>query len=374
MTKKIAFLTGTRADFGKMKSLMEATAAAGDFDLHIFVTGMHMNPRYGRTVDEIRKCGFGNIFMYYNHSDYYAMDAIVSSTIAGFSNYVKDIAPDLVVLHGDRVEALAGAIVGMLNNTLTAHIEGGELSGTVDDSIRHAVSKLCHVHLVSNDEARRRLLQMGEDADHVFVIGSPDTDLILSDRLPTFRHVQDYYDLPFSDYAVLLFHPVTTEYGEIRHQAEELVGAAIESGLNYLVVYPNNDLGAEFIFDAYRRLDGNPRFRIYPSLRFEYFLVLLRQARLILGNSSAGVMEAPYFGVPTVNVGSRQNRRTSNTGIIHCGHRQAEILAAIERSLLARPAPIKPFGNGDSARRFIELLRSDAIWRIERQKAFHDRL
>jgi UDP-N-acetylglucosamine 2-epimerase (hydrolysing) len=373
MPRKIVFLTGTRADFGKMKSLMEAAHRADGLEVHVFVTGMHMNPRYGRTIDEVRKCGFPNIFPYHNHIDYYAMDAILSSTIAGFSCYVKDLQPDLVVLHGDRVEALAGAIVGTLNNTLTAHIEGGELSGTVDESIRHAVSKLSHVHLVSNEPARRRLIQMGEGEDRIFVIGSPDTDLMLSGRLPPIAQVRAYYEVPFDDYALLLFHPVTTEIERMASYAEGVVDAAIDSGLNYIVVFPNNDLGSEFIFDAYRRLQGNPRFRVYPSLRFEYFLVLLKHAQLILGNSSAGIMEAPYFGVPTVNVGTRQRGRTTSPSILNCNYGSAAIGAAIRQAQGMACTPATPFGGGDSAERFLDLMRSDELWRIQRQKVFHDR-
>src|SRR5215831_7001960 len=178
--KKIVFLTGTRADFGKMKSLIEVMRKNISFEVHIFATGMHMDNKYGYTVHEIEKCGYNNIYKYINHDNESMMDITLSRTVEGLANYVRMIIPDLIIVHGDRIEALAGAIVGALNNILVAHFEGGELSGTVDELIRHAVSKLSHTHFVANEEAKKRLIQMGELEESVFVIGSPDMDVMLS--------------------------------------------------------------------------------------------------------------------------------------------------------------------------------------------------
>lgn len=153
--KKIVFLTGTRADFGKIKSLIRITQESKKYEVHIFATGMHMNSKYGATVDEIVKSGFENIYKFINHDTIENMDRTLAKTIEGFSLYVGEIKPELIVVHGDRVEALAGAIVGSLNNILVTHIEGGEISGTIDELIRHAVSKMSHIHLVANDEAKK---------------------------------------------------------------------------------------------------------------------------------------------------------------------------------------------------------------------------
>lgn len=150
---------------------------SNEFELFIFVTGMHMSKKFGSTYMEIEKCGFKNIYKYINHDKYYQMDKALSSTIDGFSKFIHEIEPDLIVVHGDRVEPLAAAIVGSLNNILVAHIEGGELSGTIDESLRHAISKLAHIHLV-NDEIAKRLIQMGEDEKSIFIIGSPDLELL----------------------------------------------------------------------------------------------------------------------------------------------------------------------------------------------------
>jgi len=169
--KRIVFLTGTRADFGKLKSLIAITQNSQRYDVHIFVTGMHMHSLYGATVDEIKKSGFKNIYQYINHDVMHTMDKTLAKTVDGFSHYIAEINPDLIVVHGDRVEALAGAIVGSLNNILVAHIEGGEISGTVDEVIRHAVSKMSHVHLVAHKEAKKRLIQLGELESSIYILG-----------------------------------------------------------------------------------------------------------------------------------------------------------------------------------------------------------
>ena len=178
--KKLVFLTGTRADFGKIKPLIAALVKSKAFEVHIFVTGMHVSARYGYTVDEIIKSRLPNIYQFDNNAESDKQDLILAHTIIGFTSYIKFVRPDMIVIHGDRVEALAGAIVGAVNNIAVSHIEGGELSGSIDDSIRHSISKMAHVHFVSNNFARRRLIQMGEDKKSVFVIGSPDLDVMSS--------------------------------------------------------------------------------------------------------------------------------------------------------------------------------------------------
>jgi UDP-N-acetylglucosamine 2-epimerase (hydrolysing) len=370
--KKIVFLTGTRADFGKLKSLIEITEKSKRYEVHIFVTGMHMNPKYGKTADEVIKCGYKNIFMYYNHDTHDPMDIILAKTIVGFTEYINDIKPDLIVLHGDRVEALAGAIVGALNNVLTAHIEGGELSGTVDELIRHSVSKMCHIHFVSNNTARRRLIQMGEEKNSIFVIGSPDIDIMMSKKFAPLNFIKKHYNIPFKKYAVLLFHPVVTEHSDTGRQARNLVDAVLKSKLDYVVIYPNNDTGSDFIFSEYKRLQASPHIRMFPSIRFEYFLVLLRQANFIIGNSSVGVREAPYYGIPVVNIGTRQNNRHLHPDMINCGYASAQILAAIEKALSAKPKPGGHFGKGNSDRLFLKILDQGKLWLVNKQKQFRD--
>lgn len=320
MSKRILFITGTRADFGKLKPLIKGLDGIQDFEAHLFVTGMHMLKRHGYTYLEIYKCGFSNsnVFLFQNHVSNYSseMDLILATTIQGLGNYIREFKPDMIVVHGDRVEALAGAIVGSINNILTAHIEGGELSGTVDELIRHSVSKLSHLHFVANSDAYRRLIQMGENPDSIFIIGSPDIDIMLSDDLPSIEQTKERYKIDFDKYNILIYHPVTTEIKKLKSNITEVVRAVEKSNKNYIIIEPNNDTGSEIILEAYETLHQNPKFRIFPSIRFEYFLTLLKNAKCIIGNSSVGIREAPVYGVPTINLGTRQNKRFEYSSII----------------------------------------------------------
>lgn len=371
--KRIVFLTGTRADFGKLKSLIEILRSDERFEVHIFATGMHMDNKYGYTVHEIEKCGYKNIYKYINHDNESMMDITLSRTIEGFANYVRMLEPDLVVVHGDRIEALAGATVGALNNILVAHIEGGELSGTVDELIRHAVSKLSHIHFVANEDAGQRLRQMGEPDESIYVIGSPDMDVMLSENLPSVDTVKKYYEIEFDDYALSIFHPVTTEFELMPVYTKDYFESLIDSGLNYVIIYPNNDRGSDIIMRHVKEVCLHPNFKVFPSVRFEYFLSLLKHSLFIIGNSSAGIREAPYYGVPTINVGTRQNGRTKNSDIIHSAYSKEEIMKCIERAGHQKRVPLQNhFGEGSSAELFFEILCNHSFWETKKQKAFKD--
>lgn len=371
--KKIVFLTGTRADFGKLKSLIQAVHQSADFEYHIFATGMHLQEKYGLTVIEIEKAGFKNIHQFKNHTAETSMELTLAKTIEGFSAFIKEIAPDLIIVHGDRVESLAGAITGSLNNILVGHVEGGEISGTVDELIRHSVSKLSHIHFVSNQLAARRLIQMGEMEASIFVVGSPDLDILFSHNLPTLKEVKTYYEIPFETYAILLFHPITTAVIQLKDQALNLTQALLEDTTNYVVIYPNNDLGSSYIFEAYESLKTNARFRMFPSIRFEYFITLLNNAEFLLGNSSAGIHEAPYLGIPTVNVGQRQeNRDLKNIEIVHTSNEKEAILEGIEKAKMLTISVRKPEIKTAAAEQFIQALHSHELWEINHQKQFKD--
>ncbi len=368
--KKIVFITGTRAEWGKIKTLVIKCSEL--YEVFIYVTGMHMGSRYGSTIDEIKKGGHKNIFPFYNHYAHDSMDTILAKTIDGFSSYVKDINPDLVIALGDRCETLASAIVCGMNNILFAHFEGGESSGTIDNSIRFSISKLAHVHMVTNEKAKKRLLQMGESEDSIYVIGSPSLDIILSDNLPTFSFVREYYDIKFTSYAILIFHPVTTEFDSMHEQAKAVVNAVLNSCINYIVILPNNDTGCDFILSEFKRLEGNPNIRIFPSIRFEYFLTLLKNANMIVGNSSSGIMEAPYYNIPTINIGTRQQGRVNSDQIINCQAKSSEITIAIGIALKTKIEGEQNFGKGNSAELFVEILKGDKIWNTSKQKHFID--
>lgn len=371
--RSILFITGTRADFGKLKPLMRAVEARADMECRIFVTGMHLLARYGYTYRQVEREGFANVFTAMNQSGGEAMDLALANTVQALGKHVSEDPPDMIVVHGDRLEALAGAIVGAFRNILVAHVEGGERSGTIDEMIRHSVTKLAHLHFVANDEARQRLLQMGESPDAVFVIGSPDIDIMLSPDLPDLSAVRSRYDIAFERYAVALYHPVTTEPETQAARAQAFVAALKESGRRFVVIAPNNDAGSEHIHAAYQALEGHADFRLFPSMRFEYFLSLMRNARFLIGNSSAGIREAPIFGVRTINVGSRQRGRFAHDSILNVPETREAMLEAVNACWdMDGCAPCYHFGRGNSVELFMERLGDARLWELSRQKHFRD--
>lgn len=369
----ILFVTGTRADFGKMKPLIKEVDRSNEFEAYIFATGMHTIARYGSTINEIKKVGFKNIFSYINQDGTVnsQMDIVLANTIQGLGHYIREFRPDLIIVHGDRIEALAGAISGALNNILVAHVEGGELSGTVDELIRHSVTKLSHLHFVANDEARKRLIQMGENPETIFVIGSPDIDVMLSDKLPSLLEVKSKYEINYSEYAIFIYHPVTTELNLLRHRIETTVDALIASRMNFVVIYPNNDTGSEIIMESFERFNNNPHFRAIPSMRFERFLTLMKNAIAIVGNSSAGIREAPVYGVPTINIGNRQMNRYDYHSILNVPENQELILDAFSK-LPESVIPSLHFGSGGSTKLFMKQLHNPKLWNTTLQKQFNE--
>ncbi|MGH1600035.1 UDP-N-acetylglucosamine 2-epimerase [Campylobacter majalis] len=369
--KKLLFITGTRADFGKLKPLLSYVENSDKFELFVIVTGMHMLSLYGSTYREVIKQNYKNIYLVNNQFENEPMGSILGNTINILTRFFKEIEPDMVFVHGDRVEALAGALAACFERKLVCHIEGGELSGTIDDSIRHAISKFAHIHLVANDEAKNRLIKMGEDKNNIFIIGSPDIDVMNSDTLPSLKDAKEYYDINFSDYAISLFHPVTTEFEHMQEYASEYFKALKDSGKNFIMIYPNNDLGSKFILAQLQTLQGYKNIKIFPSIRFEYFLTLLKNAEFIVGNSSAGVREAPFYGVNAINVGTRQNNRSSSKFVYNCCYDSNEILKAIlnlkPNSMLEKEIN---FGSGDSLDKFIDFINNNKIWQTNLQKVF----
>lgn len=374
MKKKMVFLTGTRADYGKLKPLIRNSSQLEFFETYLYVTGMHALQAYGYTVEEIVKDGFENILVTPNQFIGESMDSSLANTIMSFSRYAADLHPDLIVVHGDRLEALAGAIVGAFRNITVIHIEGGEVSGTIDESIRHAISKLAHVHMVASEKHKKRLIQLGEDKNFIFTIGSPDIDIMLSHDLPLLENVKKHYDIDFESFAILLYHAVTTESThELKTKAEAVVDALIESNQNYVVIYPNNDEGCELILGAYQKLKNRKNIVLLPSMRFEAFLTLLKNCQFIIGNSSSGIREAPIYAKYTINLGKRQNGRYAGPSIVNCVETKENILSTIHS--LQNMKKLKPdlhFGDGKASQRFVNIIRSGILDKIVIQKQFID--
>ncbi len=371
MTRHLLFLTGTRADFGKLEPLAAAARDAGH-RVTFFVTGMHMMDRYGLTKKEVQRMAGVAVHEYLNQRAGDPQDVVLAKTVTGFSDYLAETRPDLIVIHGDRIEALAGALVSATNYIPSAHVEGGEVSGTIDEVFRHCNTKLCTHHFVSSEAAKRRVMALGEPAEAIHVIGSPELDFHARTSGVTLDEVKARYAIPFAEYGIVAFHPVTSEQATMGAQARALFGALEASGRAFVVIAPNNDPGSDGIFAV---LDGLPkdRFRVLPSMRFAHFSELMKHAACMVGNSSAGVREAPFLGVPSLDVGTRQSNR-SNAGSVTAvtAFDRAEILRFLDRNWGRAHHRHDGFGEGAAADRFVAVLADPAFWDRPLQKTFRD--
>ena len=370
--KKILFVTSTRADYGKLKSLIIKVQKNNKFLSKVFVTGMHNLKLYGSTIGELKMDKIKGLFVHNNQSKFSKMDEILINTIRGFSPVLKKFKPDLVVIHGDRTEPLACALSALLNNFNVVHIEGGEVSGTVDEMLRHAISKISHIHLVSNKIAKKRLVQMGENKNNIFIVGSPDVDMIIGKNLPNLNKVKKRYEISFSNYAIGILHPITTNLINLKKETKIFLNSLVKSGLNYILIYPNNDHGSDIILKEISKYKSYKKFRIFPSIRFEFYLTLLKNSRFIIGNSSSGIIEAPYYGVSTINIGDRQKNRLPSKLIKNINFDEKLILKSIGFAKNRKIKKRKFFGDGKSAEKITKLLLTKKIWKISNQKNFMD--
>lgn len=371
MTQKLLFVTGTRADFGKLEPLAIAARDAG-FGVSFWVTGMHMLERYGMTKIEVQRVQGVQVHEFLNQRVGDAQDVTLAKTVLGFSDFVAEHKPDLVIVHGDRIEALACAIVCATNYIRCAHVEGGEVSGTIDEVFRHCNTKLAYCHFVSSDAAVDRVRRLGEPLSSIYKIGSPELDFHARPSGVTLQQVRDRYDIGFDAYGICTFHPVTSEAETMGAQARDLFGAMMASGRNFVVILPNNDPGSEDIVQVIRDLPRD-RFRILPSMRFAHFSELMKNAACIVGNSSAGVREAPFLGVPSLDVGTRQNARSDAPSITSVNAHETDKIAAFLQDEWGRVyANDGQFGQGAAADQFVSILKSDAFWGRGFQKVFQD--
>ena len=371
MNKSILLVTGTRADFGKLEPL--AIAARDDgFAVSFFVTGMHMLERYGLTKLEVQKTPGVRTHEFLNQRPGDPQDMILAKTVIGFSDFVKEHAPDLVVIHGDRVEALACALVCATNYIRCAHIEGGEVSGTIDEIYRHCNSKLASHHFVSSDDAARRVMSLGEAESHIHPIGSPELDFHAGPSGVSIAEVKERYAIPFDNFGICVFHPVTSEADTMGTQAKALFEALNQSQRNFVLIAPNNDPGSADIFAQIDRLPQD-RFRVLPSMRFAHFSELMKNANVMIGNSSAGVREAPFIGLPSLDIGSRQTNRAKSPSVFFADAADTAKVDDFLRNEWGKSYPRHgAFGGGGAADRFAQILRDDAFWDAQLQKTFHD--
>ena len=369
--KKIVFITGTRADFGKLNPLAIEAYKQG-YEVTFFVTGMHMMDKYGLTKKEVHRNKEWNVIEFLNQREGDPQEIILAKTINGFSDYLQEIRPDMVVIHGDRIEALACSLVCATNYILSVHIEGGELSGTIDEILRHCNTKLCSVHMVSSIEAKRRVIQLGESDQNVFVIGSPELDLHRRDSGVSIEQVREWYDITSDDYGICIFHPVTSEIQSIGKQSKDLFQALTYSRKYFVVILPNNDPGNSDINEVINGLDKE-KFRIIPSMRFHYFSELMKNSSIFIGNSSAGVREAPFLGIPSIDIGTRQTNRAKANSVYKCEASDINtIIDLINQNWNKRSDRDPSYGEGDAATKFVKVLKDQQLWSRPLQKYFKE--
>lgn len=369
--KKLLFVTGTRADFGKLQPLASEAVENG-FKVTFFITGMHMLEKYGLTKEEVRSYKQFETIEFLNQREGDPQDVVLAKTIRGFSDYITEINPDLVVIHGDRVEALACSIVCSTNYYLSAHIEGGEVSGTIDELFRHCNSKLCTLHMVSSEKAKKRVLQLGESEKDIYVIGSPELDIHSNDSGVDIEEVKSRYDIDFDEYGICIFHPVTSEINTIEAQAKSLFNSLVATKKNFVIILPNNDPGNEKIRDEISNLNKN-NFKILPSMRFNYFSELIKNSSIFIGNSSAGVREVPFLGICSIDIGSRQYMRSNSKSIYSINpFEKKEIISIINNKWNKKFPKNIDYGKGNAAKMFVNILLNEDIWNNALQKNFRD--
>ncbi len=359
--RKILSVTGTRADYGLMASTLARIAAHPALSLQVAVTGMHLSEAYGLTVREIEAAGLPIVARIPTGVDERSADAMahgIGLAVSGLTEAMRAHAPDLVLLLGDRGEMLAGAIAALHRGIPIAHLHGGERSGTVDEPVRHAISKLSHWHFAATEESRERLVRMGERPEHVWVTGAPSLDGIADDAHLSREATLEALGLPAgARYVLVVFHPVVQEADDAHTQTlalrQALERTAIASGRQVVWLDPNADAGGSGIL---RALEGAGVRRIRHLGRHKY-LSALRHADLLAGNSSSGIIEAASFGTPVVNVGSRQNARQRNANTRDCAPQRDALEAALQAQLAHGPyAPANVYGDGRAGERIVDLL------------------
>ena len=331
--RKICFITGSRAEYGILSPIMRAVASNHDAILQIVATNMHLSPAHGMTVREIEADGFTvdrRVEMSLDADTPTATIKSMGVELIGMADALSELAPDVIVILGDRYEMLAAASAALILGIPVAHIHGGEITeGAYDDAIRHAITKLSYLHFAATDQYRKRIIQMGESPERVFNTGAPGIDGIENLGGSSF-------DSPFESFALVTFHPVTKEPGEARVQTRALLDALDSfDDLPVIITMPNSDAGGREIADMLRKwADGHPaRARAYTSLGRTSYFSALRQCLAVIGNSSSGLIEAPSFGVPTVNIGNRQFGRAQGNTVINCEAEINDIKRAIAKAI-----------------------------------------
>jgi len=367
--RKICVITGTRADYGLLADLMRLIRDGADTELQVIATNMHLSPEYGLTVREIEADGFRvdrRVEMLLSSDTPVGTAKSAGLAAIGYADALDGLRPDLLVILGDRYEMLPAAQTALMFGIPVAHLYGGDITeGAYDDAIRHAITKLSHLHFTGTAEARRRVIQMGEDPARVFHVGSLGVDNVL--RVPLMSLAELEADLGFSlgeGYLLVTFHPVTMEQDEAAAQTAAMLDALDATGRRLLFTMPNSDTGSRSVAGLVRGyVAAHPdRALAVTSLGRRRYFSAVSHAAAVVGNSSSGLMEVPSFGVPTLNIGRRQAGRVRGASVTDCEPTRESVAAGLAHVL------------GDEARRVAATApnpyyRPDALGTIYRELA-----
>lgn len=366
--KKICFVITSRAQYARNKLLLRLLNSDPDFDLKIILGGSAVLPKYGTVLSDLKKEGFDSVEELYVNiegGNNISMAKTTGLSIFEFTNTFQRIKPEMVIVAGDRFEVLAAATAAAYMNIVVVHIEGGDVSGTIDESVRHAVTKLSHIHFTTNDVSKGRLLRMGEDPDYVHNVGSLDVEFL--------NHVPDVSDLSFVNqvgvgakidlsqpFIVVIQHPVTTGENNLKNMQATLDAV---HGLDVQAVWfwPNADAGESDmsrVLRTFRESYNDYNIRFITNLSAEEFINLLKRASCLAGNSSAGIKECSYLGVPVVNIGSRQQNRMAAENVVNTSYDTQAIKEAVLRQMNHGAYPRSQiYAQEDTSKKIVEILK-----------------
>lgn len=375
MKKKICIVLTVRGNYSKMKSLMREIENDPDLKLQLVVGGAIILHKYGNPINLIQEDGFRineTIHFLVEGGRTITMAKSTGLAIVELSTVFENLKPDVVISIADRFEALAVAVAASYMNIPVAHLEGGELSGSIDESIRHAITKLSHLHFTATELSAKRVVQMGEDPDNVFVVGTPTLDLLTGlDMEPNFDVFDKYagvgprFSIEKENYILAIQHPVTTEFNRARFQVTETLHALYDLDLPVLWLWPNMDAGTDEISKGirpFRETFRPSKIHFFKNFSFEDYAKLLNHCAVLVGNSSSGIREASYLGVPVVNIGSRQNARERGKNVIDCSYDRNEIKEAIRQQLNnGRYSRDFLYGRGTACKQIIKELKTRKV-------------
>lgn len=379
--RKVCVVVGSRANYASIRSVMRAVADHPALELQLVATASALLERYGAVVEVMRADGFepdAEVHMLIEGETPLTMAKSTGLGLLELPAVFGRLAPDVVLTVGDRFETMATALAATYMNLPLAHTMGGEVSGNIDDSIRHAITKFAHLHFPSSADAADRIRRLGEEPDRIFMTGCPRIDLVAElvagHGLGQLRAmmVEDGVGPAVSleePYLVVSQHPVTTEYGEGERQIEETLAALVDLSMPTVMLWPNSDAGADDVARGIRKFrERHPSFpmHLFKNLPPELYLPLMGGAACVIGNSSSAIREGAYLGTPAVDVGSRQTGRERGPNVVHAGYHRQEIAAAVRRQLAHGPYRSEViYGDGKAGVRIAEVL-ADVEFRLSK--------